>query len=418
MVKVKKLFGVLVATALIATSVAACGSSKENNNPPATVDGVEKQVKISMFQSKVEIAESLEALATKYKQETGNDVDVWGSAGDSYITQLQAKLNANEGPTIFGVGVGAEAEKYKSYYYDMSNESYVKNIAPNMENRIDGKILGVPTGVEGFGLVYNKGLVDPKDVTDLDSFTKTLEKLKADGVNGSMLSQEAYFLIGHIFNTPFAVQPDPKAFIEQLNKGEVKLADTKEFQEFAKFMEAIRENLKNPLEVTYDSEMGDLATGKSAMVHQGNWSYAMLADYGDLDISMMPFPLAGNEKIAVDIPSIWVINNKANADEIKAANAFLDWVFNSETGKSTIVNDFQFIPAMTNIEADNLDPLSQVILEASNSGNTIPWALSIFPQGIIVNDLAPVTQEFFLTKGMTGEQYLEKLDAAWAKAPK
>jgi raffinose/stachyose/melibiose transport system substrate-binding protein len=425
--KVNKAFSLLTAAALL-TAMVGCGGANKGASPSspaasgsASASAPAKNLKkISIFQSKVEIATSLENLAKKYTAETGNAVDVWGSAGDAYSTQLQAKLTSNQGPSLFSVAAGSEAEKFKSYYYDMSNEPYVKNIAPKMALMADGKTVGVPYGVEGYGLVYNKKLVDPKNVTDLASFTKTLQDLKAKGVNPLSLSQEAYFLIGHIINTPFALQPDPVAFIQKLNKGEVKMADTKEFQEFGKFMDAIKANSKNPMEVKYDSQMGDFATGKTAMVHQGNWSYSMLKDYGTLpfDIGMMPFPLAGNNKLAVGLSSNWVINGKKDADEIKAASAFLNWLFTSDTGKSTIVNEFKFIPAMTNIEATNLDPLSKAVYDATKSGQTIPWATSSFPQGIIVNDLTPVAQEYFLKKDMTGDQFLQKLDAAWAKAAK
>ncbi|AJS58153.1 extracellular solute-binding protein [Paenibacillus sp. IHBB 10380] len=423
MKKVKKVFSLLTMAALI-TVLAACGNSAGNSsssdptNKGSESESPEKLAKISIFQSKVEIAEALEGLAEKYSKETGNELEVWGSAGDGYMTQLQGKLAANQGPTIFSVQAGAETEKFKSYYYDMSNEAYVKNIAPKMALEVDGKVVGVPTGVEGFGLVYNKNLVDPKNVTDLASFTKTLESLKAAGNNGLSLSQEAYFLIGHIINTPFALQADPKAFIEQLNKGEVKMAETKEFQEFAKFMEVIKANSINPMEVTYDTQMGDLATGKTAIVHQGNWSNGMLTDYDALEVGMMPLPLAGNTKLSVDIPGGWVINKEASVAEIEAANFFINWLYTSETGQNTIINEFKFIPAMTNIEATDLDPLSQAVFEATKSGQTIPWALNYFPQGIIVNDLAPATANFFLEKDMTGEQYLQKLDNGWAKAVK
>jgi raffinose/stachyose/melibiose transport system substrate-binding protein len=278
----------------------------------------------------------------------------------------------------------------------------------------------VPYGVEGFGLVYNKNLVNPADVRDLDSFTALLKSFKDQGKNGFSLSQEAYFLIGHILNTPFALQPDPQDFIEQLNSGKVKMAETKEFQEFARFLEAIREYAVNPMEITYDKQMGDFATGKTAIVHQGNWSYGMLADFGELDFEygMMPFPLMGNDKIAVGQASNWVINGKAKPEEIEAARAFLNWLFTSETGKNAIVNEFKFVPAMTTIKAENLDPLSQAVYDATQSGDTIPWAMNFFPQGIIVNDLAPAAQEFFLNPGMTGEQFLKKLDEVWANAVK
>ncbi|WP_309121236.1 extracellular solute-binding protein [Paenibacillus sp.] len=418
----KKFMGA-VSISVLALAVAACGGNgggNEASEPNGGAAGTEQLAKISLFQSKVEIAEPLEALAEKYKEETGNEVEVWGSAGDAYITQLQTKLAANEGPTIFSVAPGAEAEKFASYYYDMSNEEYVKNIAPDMALEIGGKVVGVPTGVEGFGVVYNQDMVDPAAIADVASFASALEKFKAEGVNGFSLSQEAYFLIGHIINTPFALQPDPAAFLEQLNKGEVKMADTKEFQEFAQIMDAIRSHATNPMEITYDSQMGDLATGKTAMVHQGNWSYGMLADYDDVNVGMMALPIGGNKKIAVDIPAGWVINNTASAEQIEAANAFLNWMITSETGKNTIVNEFGFIPAITTIEAENLslDPLSQVVYDAAQSGETIPWTLSLFPQGIIVNDLAPATSAFFLDSSMTPEQYLQNLDQVWAKAAK
>jgi raffinose/stachyose/melibiose transport system substrate-binding protein len=128
--------------------------------------------------------------------------------------------------------------------------------------------------------------------------------------------------------------------------------------------------------------------------------------------------LAGNTKLSVDIPGGWVINNEASVAEIEAANFFINWLYTSETGQNTIINEFKFIPAMTNIEATDLDPLSQAVFEATKSGQTIPWALNYFPQGIIVNDLAPATANFFLEKDMTGEQYLQKLDNGWAKAVK
>ena len=52
--------------------------------------------------------------------------------------------------------------------------------------------------LKDLGMVYNKDLVKPEDVADYESFVRTLEKFKAEGINGFGLSKEAYFLIGHI----------------------------------------------------------------------------------------------------------------------------------------------------------------------------------------------------------------------------
>lgn len=406
----------MVVLLIAAFALAGCGSVKDKNNSGGK--GKSSAPTLTIFNSKVEIVDQLEALTEEYTEETGVKVEVWGAAGDKYAQQLQSKLTSNQGPSIFSVKV-SEAEKLKSYLYDMSNEDYVKSIAPNMELKVDDKIVGVPYGVEGYGLIYNKNMVNPKDVTDYDSFVHTLEKFKSEDINGLGMSEEDYFLIGHILNTPFALQDDPIAFIDKLNKGEVKMADTKEFQDFAKFMEAIKANTKNPLEVTYDGVIGDFATDKTAMIHQGNWAYGMFEDYDlDFEMGMMPFPLEGNDKLAVGVGNNWAINGSADEDENKAANDFLNWMFTSETGQRYIVEEFGFIPAMTNIEAKDLDPLSQIVLEASNSGQTIPWAFNYFPANSITNDLSPAAQEFFLSKDMTGQQLLEKLDAAWANSVK
>ena len=68
-------------------------------------------------------------------------------------------------------------------------------------------------------------------------------------------------------------------------------------------MEAIKNNTPSPLDVTYDKEVGDFAAGKSAMIHQGNWAYGMLSAnlIIDFEIGMLPFPLMGNDKLAVGV---------------------------------------------------------------------------------------------------------------------
>ncbi len=86
--------------------------------------------------------------------------------------------------------------------------------------------------------------------------------------------------------------------------------------------------------------------------------------------------------------------------------------------KNAILKDFGFIPAVTTIEPTGLDPLSQEVYDATQSGKTLPRALNYFPQGIIINDLAPLASEFFLNPSMTPDQFLDKLRDVWAKAAK
>lgn len=372
--------------------------------------------KIVVFQSKVEITDQLEAAAKAYTEETGVEVEVWGTTGDDYLQQLKIRLGNNQGPTVFSLAPGAESEELKAYLADLGDLSFINNIAANMADEIDGKVVGIPYTMEGFGLVYNKDLIDATKVTDYDSFVKMLQDQKAAGINGFSLSQESYFLIGHILNTPFALQADPVDYINKLVAGEVKMKDTPEFVEFAKFMEAIREYTVNPLEVTYDKETGDFATGKSASIHQGNWAYGMFKDYDvTFEMGMMPFPLCGNDKLAVSVPTCWYVNSQASAEEIQAGKDFLNWLYTSETGEKFMMEEFGFIPVVSTMESPQLDPLSQAVSEYAAAGKTMGWPMSQWPAGIVDVYLKPVAEEFFTTN-MSGTEFLAKLTDAFVQA--
>lgn len=399
----------MLVVALLSTIMVGCGTKKS------------KDVTITIFQSKVEITEQLEKLAKEYSDMTeGVNVEVWGTTGDDYNVQLQTKLGSGQGPTILSAGVGSNAELISDYLYDLSGEDFAKHIAPGMEIKSkDGKLIGVPYGAEGFGFVYNKSLVDPAKVTDFASFESTAKAIKASGVNPVSLSSEAYFLIAHILNVPFALQDDPEAFIAGLNDGSKTMSGDPIFEDWAKFMEVIRAEGPNALEVKYDTQTGDFATGKTAIIHQGNWAYGMFTDYNvDFEMGMLPMPVMGNDKISVGIPNSWGLNAGASEEEIKAGLDFLNWLFTSDKGISYIVDEFGFIPAMTNMKTDTLDPLGAEVAKYTAEGKTLPWTFSIWPAGAVENDLAPATQKFFADKNMSGSDFLKSLDAAWMNAAK
>ncbi len=400
------------------TTSANTTSAPENTTQNTTQAESTSAKKIVLFQSKVEIIDQLEKLAEDYKKEKGVEIEVIGTTGDDYFQQLKAKMSSNQGPTVFSVYPGAETEQMAAYLENLSDLSFVNDIAQGMASKIDDKVVGIPYTVEGFGMVYNKNLIDPSTVNNYDSFVKMLEEQKANGINGFGLSQESYFLIGHILNTPFALQKDPKDFIEKLNAGQVKMADTPEFQEFAKFYSAIKNNSYNPLEANYDKECGDFATGKTASIHQGNWAFGMFKDYEmDFDMGLMPFPLSGNDKLAVSVPSAWSVNSQAKDEEKKAGKEFLEWLYTSETGKRYLMDEFGFIPVVKGMESKNLDVLSSDVSKYANEGKTIGWPLTMWPAGIVDVHLVPVAEKFFTTD-MSEEDFLKALDEAWIEANK
>ena len=442
--KIKKWLSVLLASAMVA-SMAACGSSngsgdtkapetsapketqapagdetpagEETTAPEGGSSDVQAADKIIIFQSKVEIQDALEACAEAFTEETGIEVEIWGTTGDGYIQQLKTKLANNQGPTIFNHGGGSEIIQLQGYAVDLTDFPLMSQFAEGIadDSTVDGKVYGVPYTVEGFGVVYNKDLCDASTLTSTEDFINLVKEQQAAGVEGFELSQEDYFLIGHILNTPFALQDDPAQFIADLEAGNVKMADNDIFKEFADMMVAIRETCQNPLDQNYDGEIGDLATGKAAMIHQGNWCAGMFTDYEFTNAGLAPLPLAGNDKLAVAVPSYWTINNTATPEEQEAAKQFLTWLYTSETGKHYLYDEFGFIPLIPGDVSENLDVLSTDVQKYVAEGKTIGWANRLWPSSSVNVYFAPLAQEFF-TSEMTAAEFLEGLDNAYAEA--
>lgn len=432
--KLKKVMAAMLAATLIASTVlTGCGGGTSKNgadtkgesngtaqdtSDKGSDDSAKAADKIIIFQSKVEIVDKLEALAEEYQEETGVEVEVWGTTGDDYFQQLKTKLANNQGPTVFSLAPGAESKQMEAYLADLSDLSFIDKIADGMANEINGVKVGIPYTIEGFGMVYNKNLVDGSAITTSDALVSMLEEQKANGINGLGLSQESYFMIGHMLNTPFALQDDPEGFVEQVTKGEVNLGDVEAFQEFAKVYAAIRDNCDNPLEVNYDKECGDFATGKSAAIHQGNWCYSMFADYDiDFEMGMAALPLSGNDKLAVSVPSAWYVNSQASPEEIQAGKDFLNWLYTSETGTRYLMEEFGFIPVVEGMESPDSDPLSQEVAKFAEEGKTITWPMNYWPAGIVDVYLVPVAEQFF-TSDMGTDEFLKLLTEAFVEAGK
>jgi len=400
----KKVLALVLALAMVFT-MAACGAKKEE--PVAD----SQYGKLVIFQSKTEIMDQLNACVEDFAAATGIEVELWETTGDNYYTDLKTDLSTQSGPTLFSLAPGSQSVELADYLADVSDLSFINKVSAGMVDEVGGKKVGIPYTLEGFGLVYDADLVDPATINTTDALVDFLKSAKANGINGLGLSDESYFLIMHILNAPFAIQADPDAYLEKVLSGETRMADEAAFQEFATLMEAIRENCTNPVDLTYDGNCGDFATGKTALIHQGNWCYSMFNDFDvKFDMGIAAVPLCGNNKVSVSVPAAWYINTDATPEEQASAKAFLEWLYTDAAGQNYLMNEFGFLPVVDGMTSDKLDPLSSSVAAVAASGNTIPWSLSNWPAGID-SALAPITEKFF-TSDMTGIELVDQLNDA------
>lgn len=387
---------------LLALSLFAQGTKEEAS----------EQGKVIIYQSKVEITDSLADAAEDFTAETGIPVEIWETS-DDYRAQLSLKLAGEEMPTIFSIAAGNEAEMFAPYIAGITDMEVNQYIAPSMALEVNGTSSGVPYNVEGYGIVINTELVKPEDLASQEAFLACLDRLAGQGYNPFGLSDGSYFLIGHPLNFPFALMDDPVAFIEEFENGDIHLMDYPQFQAFAELYDKIKEVAVNPLEINYDKSCGDFATGKTALIHQGNWVYPMFTSYDiGFDMALVVLPLMGNDKLAVSVPYYWVVNSQVSEADQKASKQFLDWLYTSDAGIDYVLNKFMFVPAVSNISTESLDPLSADVAEAAASGETLIWVTSMWPVNIVDTDFEGIAEEFFTTD-MTGAEMVGKIEEAY-----
>ena len=422
--------GILSASLLLG----ACGNSDSASGTKKDSSSKDGKVVVDIFNGKVEIADQLKALTDKYTKEHPNvtfNIESVGGGADG-TAALKAKFASNKAPDIFGNGGYQEAITWKDKLEDLSDQPWVKDAYEDALKpmTMDGKIYGQPVNMEGYGFAYNKKLFDKAGITEPPKTYSELEaaakKLKAAGITPfSVGYAEWWVLANHGLNVPFAYQQaDDENFIPGLNEGKSKIAGNKYFEDYLKLVDlTVKYGNKNPLTTDYNTEVTQFANGETAMIQQGNWIQPMLDKLNPgMEVGFVPLALTDDaaqaDKLMVDVPTNWVVYNKApNADK-KAAKDFLNWMVSSEEGKTALVKDFKYVPAFKTIEAkaEDIGPLGADLQKYSQAGKTYSWQFMKYPDG--AGQEFGATLQAYVGGQKSKTEAMKALDASWAKLKK
>lgn len=427
MKKYSFLAGVLATSLLFIT---ACSSS---NTVDKKSDGKDGKVVVSIFQGKVEIADQLKAITDQYTKGHPNvtfNIETVGGGADG-AAALKAKFASNKAPDIFTLQGYQDALTWKDKLEDLSDQPWVKDAYENALKpmTINGKLYGQPINMEGYGFAYNKKLFEKAGIKELPKTFSQLEdaakRLKAADITPfSVGYAEWWVLANHGLNVPFAYQQDPDKFIKGLNDGSAKMEGNKYFDQFFKLLDlTIKYGNNNPLTTDYNTEVTQFASGQTAMIQQGNWIQPMLDKITpNMEVGFIPMPLsddlAQSDKLMVDVPSNWVIYNKAPEADKKAAKDFLNWLVSSPEGKTALTKEFKYVPAFKTIEAkaEDIGPLGADLLKYSKEGKTYAWQFMKYPDG--VGQEFGASLQAYVGGQKSKEETMKAFDATWAKLKK
>ncbi len=385
------------------------------------------EVTLEIYHHKIPWIDAWEQMSEEYEAMTGNvsiENEVVGGASD-WRTLLKTRFAAGKAPDIFIIEGYSDYQLWKEYIEVLDDQPWVENMLPIAEQaaRQDGKVIGIPVTIEGYGYIYNKDLFKKAGITvlptNLSEMRQTARKLKAAGITPFSSGFGTWWVISnHFTNIPFAQQKDPMGFINALNDGTARIADNEEFRNFEDAFDLVLANSEaSPLTTDHHAQVTMFANEEVAMIQQGNWKQAPILETNpDIDMGLLPiFTSDDSEKanrIPVGIPFMFVINSQSPEAEKEAAKDFINWMLTSEEGNRYLAEEFQVIPSFDSIEAsDSMGGVSKDILAFATEGKTIPWMFSYWPDGA-VNEFSDIAQRYVAGQD-SFSAYLNNLQEAW-----
>ena len=433
-----KKWGTGFLTAGLLLTLAACGNAAEQGDGGKTPDSGSEAgaVEIDIFQFKVEFKDQFEALAKKYEEANEGvkiNIETVGGGSD-YGAALKSKFSSGNEPDIYNIGGPEDVNMWQENLIDLSDTKAASEALEGTLTGVtkDGKVLGLPYNIEGYGVIYNKEIFEKagidataiKTLTDLENAAKTLDSKKEElGLEApfALAAKELWITGLHSGNAFLNAEFDNdvmKAF-------ESKTVEFKYSDQFKKYIDISNEYSVQPTNsLDYSQQIEQLfSNGKVAMTQQGNWVYPTIADINPElaeNIGILPIPIDGVTEgtIPVGVPMYWGVNPNGSEEEIQASKDFLDYLYTSEEGKQIVLEEFKFVPAYKGYDTDKIsDPLSKDVYTYYTEGKTTGWVFMGYPAGWGEQTLGAEIQKY-VAKDATWEEAMQSAKDKWAEERK
>jgi raffinose/stachyose/melibiose transport system substrate-binding protein len=399
-----------------------------------------------MLQNKPEIDTALKAFGAQFAEEKGVDVKITSCGGDlcQLGTQLQADIAAGEAPDIFVIDGIPAYEQYKDMILDLSDEVWVEDT--DVAFTYDGKVFGFPVAIEGWGMAFNKDLIEefndlagvtPIVIEDLNSYGAyqtafaALDAKKTELGIDSVVSMAAsagmsWVTRDHNFNSLLSagLEYGDLSVVEDLMEGNV-LPHVARLSQYSNWVNLLFQYADQTVLKTggYDQQVGAFAEQKAVFLHQGNWVEPFLAGAeATFERGFAPHGALTTETdgIFVAAPSWYVVNAQASPARQQLALDFLEYMATTEEGHEYMVNGAGNIPAFKSVELSPTAPLSVSVQEWAAAGKIYSWNQYYFDTSFRESELGPIytsrangtiTEQVFLAQLRTAlESYPEFLD--------
>jgi raffinose/stachyose/melibiose transport system substrate-binding protein len=412
-VKKFNLLALLLVFVMVGFVFSACSSSDEAATPAPTEAPKAEPTTIIVTNGKGEITSQWEQAAKDFMAANPDiTVEVYSNAVGDSLSAYEKLTTSGKVVTLGMFEPGSLLEKHNGLGIDMSGEKWASETVDIIKDG-NGTPVGFPFAIEGFGIVYNKAVVekavggtfDPYSINTRDKLIALFDKVKASGIATPVAYQTEPWSVANHYGSLFLNQGDPAQLTKDLANGTLKLADNATWNGLLDTMNVLASEKynkfgKRPLGQYYDEAHVLVGSGKAAFLFNGNWAYDSLKALPESDFGFIPVPVDNNEsnpmnnKLAAGPTQVLVINKDATEAQQAAAKKFLEWIVYDEKGQDFLVTKSQVIPAFKNISLSVTNPLGKAIGEAVKAGKTMPFTTNYIIGGDYMEKLGPEVQKY------------------------
>jgi len=402
---------------LMLTGIGAFAKGQQESAKPAT---------LSLLFYSPELTDQYNEMAAAYKAATGVTLDITVLQAD-YRTVLNSRVNSGDVPDIFMSSAYADNSTYKDYVYDLTDQDFIKNISPTALQgvTVNGRITGYPFLVQSHSFIYNKEIFAKLGITTLPRTIPELAavaaKIQAAGIQPFatgfkefwVLPQTAWQVLAPVAAKSYGGFQN---FATKLNDGSLKFSDIKEMSNVFDLLDLIKKyGGPKPNESDFNDQTSSIATGKVAIIHQGNWAEDTIKKTNpNVQLGYLVGPVGNSpDGAGIMYDSNQTIRVAKDGKNLQAALAWLRWLTTSDYGKSWIPAKIKQLSPIIGAAAPD-SQIAQATVSMITAGvPAYPWFYQMWPTGT-EQTLGSILQGY--CAGQTDRaQTLQALDSQYAK---
>ncbi|TMV43914.1 carbohydrate ABC transporter substrate-binding protein [Paenibacillus mesophilus] len=400
----------MVLSLLAACSKGSAPSTSAGQSQGAQTKKTAKEVKLTFFNTSAEVNAVFEDLFKTYRELNPNvTIELIPTPiGGAQLEKFQSLLASGKPATIANLDPGTILQ-YKDKFLDLEADKtkYVQLAKPGAIDGalLDGKFLGIPWTAQGYGLLYNKRVVeeaiggsfDPASVKTRNDLEALFKKIDAAGKAPVMIHGADWSLGAHFLGLAYSLQSknveDNRKFVDDLKNGKTTLASNPQFTGLMDTFDLLKNynaRKRDPLVADYNKDSADFAKGNAAFYFMGDWTWAVIGtlEGRDKEFGIIPVPISnnptdyGNAHVAYSEPKLFAIDKSGSTPEQQAAaKAFIEWLVTSEQGHHAIVTKMGLSLPYKNVKAKGTNAISDAVTKYVDQGQVLNiGVINYFPQ--------------------------------------